>query len=246
MNWDPAVSWGRGVWVSVSDIGRVGSGWPTGIETYPLMALYFLDWVRTPEAWKKRQIFYVPGQRPGTAVLEFKRAKPAKVLEPPLFGSRRGGLHANWKTTFLFLFNYVCLFSFHFFSRTLCTAVPVSLITIPPCSSGNKVAFEPAQSDAVFIRRHMSHLYEGNGTRQSKQASSPPVWKSFDKFILWKWWAHVLYKTILSEQCLQYTKKSSRKRLQPLGKKNINSALHVEPFNTATKLYSSLFLSAHR
>ena len=32
MNWDHAVSWGRGVWVSVSDIGRVGWGWPTGIE----------------------------------------------------------------------------------------------------------------------------------------------------------------------------------------------------------------------
>ena len=30
MNWDHAVSWGRGVWVSVSDIGRVGSGWPLG------------------------------------------------------------------------------------------------------------------------------------------------------------------------------------------------------------------------
>ena len=30
---------------------------------------------------------------------------------------------------------------------------------------------------------------------------------------------HTLYKTIISEQCLQYTKKSSRKRLQPLGKK---------------------------
>ena len=28
MNWDHAVSWSRGVWVSVSDIGRVGSGWP--------------------------------------------------------------------------------------------------------------------------------------------------------------------------------------------------------------------------
>ena len=28
MNWDHAVSWGWGVWVSVSDIGRVGSGWP--------------------------------------------------------------------------------------------------------------------------------------------------------------------------------------------------------------------------
>ena len=27
MNWDHAVSWGWGVWVSVSDIGRVGSGW---------------------------------------------------------------------------------------------------------------------------------------------------------------------------------------------------------------------------
>ena len=24
MNWDHAVSWGRGVWVSVSDIGRAG------------------------------------------------------------------------------------------------------------------------------------------------------------------------------------------------------------------------------
>ena len=35
MNWDHAVSWGRGVWVSVSDIGRVGSSWPTGIETIP-------------------------------------------------------------------------------------------------------------------------------------------------------------------------------------------------------------------
>ena len=36
MNWDHAVSCGRGVWVSVSDIGRVGhtgsGGWPTGIE----------------------------------------------------------------------------------------------------------------------------------------------------------------------------------------------------------------------
>ena len=30
MNWDHAVSWGCGVWVSVSDIGRVGSGWPLG------------------------------------------------------------------------------------------------------------------------------------------------------------------------------------------------------------------------
>ena len=30
MNWELAVSWDRGVWVSVSDIG---SGWPTGIET---------------------------------------------------------------------------------------------------------------------------------------------------------------------------------------------------------------------
>ena len=27
MNWDHAVGWDRGVWVSVSDIGRVGSGW---------------------------------------------------------------------------------------------------------------------------------------------------------------------------------------------------------------------------
>ena len=26
MNWDHAASWGRGVWVGVSDIGRVGSG----------------------------------------------------------------------------------------------------------------------------------------------------------------------------------------------------------------------------
>ena len=33
MNWDHAVSWGRGAWFSVSDIGRVGSGWPTGNET---------------------------------------------------------------------------------------------------------------------------------------------------------------------------------------------------------------------
>ena len=36
MNWDHAVSWGRRVWVSVSDIGRVehtgSGGWPTGIE----------------------------------------------------------------------------------------------------------------------------------------------------------------------------------------------------------------------
>ena len=36
MNWDHAVNWGRGVWVSVSDIGRVGytgsGGWPIGIE----------------------------------------------------------------------------------------------------------------------------------------------------------------------------------------------------------------------
>ena len=30
MKWDHAVSWSRGVWVSVSDIGRVGSGWPLG------------------------------------------------------------------------------------------------------------------------------------------------------------------------------------------------------------------------
>ena len=30
MNWDHAVSWGWGVWASVSDIGRVGSGWPLG------------------------------------------------------------------------------------------------------------------------------------------------------------------------------------------------------------------------
>ena len=33
MNWDHAVSWGKGVWVSVSNIDRVGSGWPTGVET---------------------------------------------------------------------------------------------------------------------------------------------------------------------------------------------------------------------
>ena len=36
MNWDHAVSWGRGLWVSVSDIGRIGhtgsGGWPIGIE----------------------------------------------------------------------------------------------------------------------------------------------------------------------------------------------------------------------
>ena len=54
---------------------------------------------------------------------------------------------------------------------------------------------------------------------------------------------HTLYKTIFSEQCLQYTKKSSRKRLHlsPLGKRTdaeFASALHVEPFNTATKLYT--------
>ena len=36
-------------------------------------------------------IFYVPGQRFWSLIT---RAKPAKVLEPPLFGSRRGGLHA--------------------------------------------------------------------------------------------------------------------------------------------------------
>ena len=35
---------------------------------------------------------------------------------------------------------------------------------------------------------------------------------------------HTLYKTILSEQCLQYTKKSSIKRLQPLGKKKSRDA----------------------
>ena len=38
-----------------------------------------------------RQFFYVPGQRFWSLIT---RAKPAKVLEPPLFGSRRGGLHA--------------------------------------------------------------------------------------------------------------------------------------------------------
>ena len=32
MNWDHAVSWGSGVWVSVSDIGRVGSGWPLEVK----------------------------------------------------------------------------------------------------------------------------------------------------------------------------------------------------------------------
>ena len=95
------------------------------------------------------------------------------------------------KSTYIFvayLFSITWVFFlFLFFSRTLCT-VPVSLIIVPPCSSGNKVVFEPAQSDTVFIRRHMSHLYQyqGKGTRQSKQASSPPVWKSFDKFTLWK------------------------------------------------------------
>ena len=40
MNWDHAVSWGKGVWVSVSDVGRVGhtgsGGWPTGF-------IYFLN-----------------------------------------------------------------------------------------------------------------------------------------------------------------------------------------------------------
>ena len=79
------------------------------------------------------------------------------------------------KNNFSISFQLRVSFFFSFFSRTLCTAVPVSLIIIPPCSSGNKVVFEPAQSDTVFIRRHMSHLYEGKGTRQSKQASSPPV-----------------------------------------------------------------------
>ena len=34
---------------------------------------------------------YVPGQQFWSLIT---RAKPAKVLEPPLFGSRRGGLHA--------------------------------------------------------------------------------------------------------------------------------------------------------
>ena len=37
------------------------------------------------------QIFNVPGQRFWSLIT---RAKPAKVLEPPIFGSRRGGLHA--------------------------------------------------------------------------------------------------------------------------------------------------------
>ena len=38
MNWDHAVSWGRGVWVSVSDIGRVGSVWPLGRVGQPAAA----------------------------------------------------------------------------------------------------------------------------------------------------------------------------------------------------------------
>ena len=37
------------------------------------------------------QIVYVSGQRFWSLIT---RAKPAKMLEPPLFGSRRGGLHA--------------------------------------------------------------------------------------------------------------------------------------------------------
>ena len=39
MNWDHAVSWGWGVWVSVSDIGRVGSGWPLGRVGQPVLQL---------------------------------------------------------------------------------------------------------------------------------------------------------------------------------------------------------------
>ena len=100
--------------------------------------------------------------------------------------------------------------------------VPVSLVIIPPCSSGNKVVFKPAQSDTVFIRRHMSHLYEGKGTRQSKQAFASSMEIIRQIYPLEMTSTHVLFKTILSsEQCLRYTKKSSRKRLQPHGKKNI-------------------------
>ena len=49
MNWDHAVSWGRRVWVSVSDIGRVGhtesDGWPTGIEKNRKRVSCGLAWV---------------------------------------------------------------------------------------------------------------------------------------------------------------------------------------------------------
>ena len=44
-----------------------------------------------PPLKKQGQFFYIPGQRFWSLIT---RAKPAKVLEPPLFGSRRGGLHA--------------------------------------------------------------------------------------------------------------------------------------------------------
>ena len=53
----------------------------------------------------------------------------------------------------LFVFNYVCLFSFHFF-------------------------FQGPMYCTGFIDYHSS--------------MSPPVWKSFDKFTLWKWRAHVI------------------------------------------------------
>ena len=41
MNWDHAVSWGWGVWVSVSDIGRVGSGWVGLVVIYKHIILNF-------------------------------------------------------------------------------------------------------------------------------------------------------------------------------------------------------------
>ena len=67
------------------------------------------NWV--PHWHTVRQFFYVPGQRCWSLIT---RAKPAKVLEPPLFGSRRGGPAARFATSSSLFLTYLVVISSEF------------------------------------------------------------------------------------------------------------------------------------
>ena len=55
MNWDHAVNWGRGVWVSVSDIGRVGSGLILNSPPYSARTLLLALRQNRPRDAQKKQ-----------------------------------------------------------------------------------------------------------------------------------------------------------------------------------------------
>ena len=123
----------------------------------------------------------------------------------------------------LFVFNYVYFFShffFIFFSRTLLCSVPVSLNIILPCSSGNGVVFEPAQSDTVFIRRHIhvaSLRRKGNTpAKASVVASSMEIIRQFYPVEM----TSTRYTRLYEANSVYSTRRSRQETdFSPLGKK---------------------------